>query len=296
MGATGSGQDLTWFFDEWVYGIGAPEYEYGWECEQINGQNYLRLYVDQVQDLSYGTYTMPIDVRIDHAGGSDTYVVFNDAEPEHFVLAVPTGVADVVLDEFNWILHTSLSEVSYVAGPPVVVQSVPPPGEILILSDAPDQLTVTFSADVSGSAEDFSVEEAVGGPVAFTFGYSSGNYTATLDFASALPTGHYLVTVSDSVQSLGGIALDGELHDPADPNSLPSGEGLPGGNAVFSFRVSCPGDFDADGDVDLADLSQLLGSYGMTSGATYQDGDLDGDADVDLTDLAQLLGNYGGPC
>ncbi len=58
----------------------------------------------------------------------------------------------------------------------------------------------------------------------------------------------------------------------------------------------CPGDIDHDGDVDLSDLAQLLGNYGMTSGATYEDGDLDGDGDVDLSDLAALLGVYGTTC
>jgi hypothetical protein len=54
-----------------------------------------------------------------------------------------------------------------------------------------------------------------------------------------------------------------------------------------------PADLDGDGDVDLADLAQLLGYYGTPSGATYEQGDLDGDGDVDLADLAELLGNYG---
>ncbi len=54
-----------------------------------------------------------------------------------------------------------------------------------------------------------------------------------------------------------------------------------------------PADLDGDGDVDLSDLAQLLGYYGTTSGATYEQGDLDGDGDVDLADLAELLGNYG---
>jgi len=53
------------------------------------------------------------------------------------------------------------------------------------------------------------------------------------------------------------------------------------------------GDLDRDGDVDLSDLARLLGNYGMTSGATYEDGDLDGDGNVDLADLAALLANYG---
>jgi predicted outer membrane repeat protein len=58
----------------------------------------------------------------------------------------------------------------------------------------------------------------------------------------------------------------------------------------------CFGDLDGDNDIDLADLAQLLGNYGETSGMTYEDGDLDGDGDVDLADLADLLGVYGTSC
>lgn len=58
----------------------------------------------------------------------------------------------------------------------------------------------------------------------------------------------------------------------------------------------CMGDLNGDGRVDLADLAELLGHYGETSGMTYEDGDLDGDGDVDLADLAELLGHYGDIC
>ena len=58
----------------------------------------------------------------------------------------------------------------------------------------------------------------------------------------------------------------------------------------------CPGDLDGDGDVDLSDLATLLGNYGMTSGAVYENGDLDEDGDVDLSDLAAMLGYYGTTC
>ena len=56
------------------------------------------------------------------------------------------------------------------------------------------------------------------------------------------------------------------------------------------------GDLNYDGRVALDDLAELLGHYGATSGATWEDGDLDGDGDVDLADLATLLGAYGTTC
>ncbi len=64
-------------------------------------------------------------------------------------------------------------------------------------------------------------------------------------------------------------------------------------------ECECTGDLDWDGDVDLADLAELLGSYGTTGGATYEMGDIEpcgGDGDVDLADLAAQLGTYGTTC
>jgi hypothetical protein len=53
-----------------------------------------------------------------------------------------------------------------------------------------------------------------------------------------------------------------------------------------------PADTDHDGDVDLVDLGNLAGGYGLTSGAIWETGDFDGDGDVDLCDLGTLAGNY----
>ncbi len=85
--------------------------------------------------------------------------------------------------------------------------------------------------------------------------------------------------------------------DGSEFETLPVDTYLPMGIAILpDSEIPCPGDLDGDNDVDLADLAELLGQYGLTEGATYEDGDLNGDGDVDSADLADLLSVYGTTC
>ena len=52
----------------------------------------------------------------------------------------------------------------------------------------------------------------------------------------------------------------------------------------------CPEDLNGDDEVDAADLSIMLGYWGIPDPPV---GDLDGDGDVDAADLAELLANWG---
>ena len=82
---------------------------------------------------------------------------------------------------------------------------------------------------------------------------------------------------------------------PADIND--SGQILVSGFSVNGYRSALltpitPGDLDADGAVNLADLSTLLAHYGA-AGASYADGDIDADGQVTLLDLSALLSVFG---
>jgi hypothetical protein len=97
----------------------------------------------------------------------------------------------------------------------------------------------------------------------------------------------------------GDLELSGTIGQPdASTVEMTGGDfELTGGFwAGAGVQPFCFGDLDGDLDIDLADLAQLLGNYGTSSGAAYEDGDLDGDGDVDLADLAGLLAVYGTTC
>jgi len=103
---TVGGHDLDWFFQEWIYDIGWPEYEYawnGWASGEIYRMNIL---IDQVQRVG-PIFAMPVDVEISTVAGDTLVVLWVDEEHESFHLeleAMPTGME---IDPDNWILNTA---------------------------------------------------------------------------------------------------------------------------------------------------------------------------------------------
>lgn len=73
-----------------------------------------------------------------------------------------------------------------------------------------------------------------------------------------------------------------------------AGAGVAGSIEVVAQLPSaaCAGDVNGDGATDAADLSTLIGSFGMTV-APGTSGDMNGDGVVDSADLSVLVGDFG---
>ncbi len=100
----------------------------------------------------------------------------------------------------------------------------------------------------------------------------------------------------------GAFELSGTIGQ-ADAGLVLSGGGyeLTGGFWAVASSVApeeCPEDLDGSGTIDLADLSELLSSFGLCSGdAGYVPGaDLDGSGCVELADLSGILTSFGLMC
>ena len=140
-----SGMDLDWFFDEWVYMAGWPEYEWGWDFEII-GIDSSRVYlsISQVQELINQTpiFDMPIEIGITTTTGTETHVIDNSEQFQHFSFNVVGIPLDVNFDPDNWILKEA-DEVGYV-----------PPAQTITVTPYNPPITIP----ASGGSFDYNIE------------------------------------------------------------------------------------------------------------------------------------------
>jgi len=293
-----AGQDLSWFFEPWVFQPGAPTYQYGWQAVTIGGQPYLRLRMRQVQGVAYPLFPMPVTVRVTRAGGgTQTLTVFNDAASEHFLLPLGAGGAatGVTIDPDNWVLNEGKTAAAYVAGPPKIVSASAAPGQEFVAGAGPGTISVLFSDPVSAGAGAFALL-GPGGTVPVTFTQGSALQTHTLNITGGpLGPGAYTLTATAAALTAGGIALDGEIVSPAS-GPLPSGEGLAGGNASWMFTVlgepPCAADINDSGDADVPDIFAFLSLWFAGDIAA----DIDGVPGVGVPDIFAFLSLWFAGC
>ena len=110
------GAPLDWFFEEWVYGSNRPDYRYGFTTVDVGGGVY-RNYVELSQtQVDAGTFTMPVELTLVTAAGSEVRTVWNDTSPQTFVLDTDAPVTGLIVDAAGWILNGPTTQATPVDG------------------------------------------------------------------------------------------------------------------------------------------------------------------------------------
>ena len=137
-----TGMDLDWFFDEWVYMAGYPEYQWGWTSQpQGEDSTQVSISVRQVQQLVNQTpiFTMPIQLKVVKSIGEEIVTIWNTQSAQNFHITVSGSVQDVVFDPQIWILKMAV-EVPYVG---VAEEETPLPLAQSLLTIAPNPANPT---------------------------------------------------------------------------------------------------------------------------------------------------------
>ena len=99
-----TGENLWWFFDEWLYRAGYPEYDVTkrWDPSEKK----LHLVVRQVQRVDDGTplFTMPVDVEVTKETGPVVRQITVSREEEEFTFPCSSKPRNVIFDKGDWIL------------------------------------------------------------------------------------------------------------------------------------------------------------------------------------------------
>lgn len=102
-----STEDLTYFFDEWIYGSNYPHYTYNWNFhKQINNTYKINFQLTQSVNSYPGFFTMPVNIEVHTTDSDTTFRIFNNERSQDFELYVIGKPEYLSFDPENWIMKT----------------------------------------------------------------------------------------------------------------------------------------------------------------------------------------------
>lgn len=101
-----SGQNLDWFFDQWLYKAGYPEFDVHYHFDETTKE--LRVVVKQIQELNAVTplFKTPVDIEITDSKGKRIHRVWLSQQEDVFQLPCESKPLMVCFDKGNWIIKT----------------------------------------------------------------------------------------------------------------------------------------------------------------------------------------------
>ncbi len=101
-----SGENLDWFFEQWIYLAGHPKLEVSksWSPETRT----LKLSIEQTQETGELTpvFRLPMDLEITCKERTDTHRIVLDRKSQDFYFSLPSKPLMVIVDKGDWTLKT----------------------------------------------------------------------------------------------------------------------------------------------------------------------------------------------
>ncbi len=94
---TYSGQDLDWFFDQWVYSPNYPIYKWSWVYTSVGGKYYLDLIINQTQSTP-AVFKMPLEFKLATASKDTFFTISDTLREQKYSLVLNSSPVSMTFD------------------------------------------------------------------------------------------------------------------------------------------------------------------------------------------------------
>lgn len=106
-----TGDDFSWFFNQWIYQPNHPVYVYNWKVNKNQNKYELTFYLKQTQ-THYSVYRMPIELKIQFANSDTTLRIWNTLREQSFNFEFADSITNVLFDPQNYIIKQATRDLS----------------------------------------------------------------------------------------------------------------------------------------------------------------------------------------
>jgi aminopeptidase N len=96
-----TGQNLQWFFDEWLYKAGHPVFDVSYQWSESSKEVRLSVKQTQTMDSLTGVFKMPVDIEITTASGSSAHRIGLVTKDSTYILPAAEKPLLVIFDKGN---------------------------------------------------------------------------------------------------------------------------------------------------------------------------------------------------
>jgi len=99
-----SGQDLDWFFDQWIFQPGCPDLDISWDFQKMNNDNYAAVISFEQKQWDQFRFQIPIEVSVETTNKVILDTLWLTDRLNSFTLELSSRPISISIDPNNWLL------------------------------------------------------------------------------------------------------------------------------------------------------------------------------------------------